>query len=38
MMSEEQIKAKKQCEDFMLYLYKKYYHEIEREMNKRNQK
>ena len=36
-MTEEQKKAKERTEKFMIYLYKKYYPQIEAEMKKREE-
>ena len=34
-MTEEQKKAKERAENFIIYLYEKYYPQIEEEMNRR---
>lgn len=36
-MTEEQKKAKERAENFIIYLYEKYYPQIEEEMNRRTE-
>ena len=36
-MTEEQKKAKERAESFIIYLYEKYYPQIEEEMNRRTE-